>query len=171
VDDVDTLQWRLGSTAVREPLRLEACVTLASGKAIMKRFLVGVLTILATSSSVRANLGDRDDTVEDAYEKIIERHLGDDGKVSVVYHKDRYLYLVIFENGRSISETYSHAKRTPLTKKEIARFLKANAGGATWIPADRPGERRFERSDHRAEATYAATDQGPALTVRILKKR
>ena len=137
----------------------------------MKQLFVVVLLTLMGVSVVRANLGDSDDKIEDSYGKIVERHLGDDGKVSVVYHKDRYLYLVIFENGRSVSETYSHAKRTPLTKKEIARFLKANAGGATWIPDNRPGERRFERSDHRAEATYAETDQGPALTVRMLKKR
>jgi len=132
----------------------------------MKQFLVLVLTVLTSWSPVRANLGDSDDRIGDLYGAIIERHLGDDGTVSVLYHKDRYLYEVIFAERRSVSETYSHVKGTDLSEKEIARFLKANAGGATWTPDDKTKERRFERSDHKAEATYSKINDRPALTVR-----
>jgi len=132
----------------------------------MKQFLVLVLTVLTSWSPVRANLGDSDDRIEDLYGAIIERHLGDDGTVSVLYHKDRYLYEVIFAERRSVSETYSHVKGTDLSEKEIVRFLKANAGGTTWTPDNKTKERRFERSDHKAEATYSKINDRPALTVR-----
>ena len=134
----------------------------------MKQLLLLVLTVLTSWSSVWANLGDSDDRIEDLYGAIIERHLGDDGTVSVLYHKDRYLYEVIFAERRSVSETYSHVKGTDLSEKEIARFLKANAGGATWTPDNKTKERRFERSDHKAEATYVTMDDRPTLTVREL---
>jgi len=132
----------------------------------MKQFVVFVLTVLTSWSSVWANLGDIGDTIEDSYGAIIERHLRDDGTVRVLYHKDRYLYTVIFTEGRSVSETYSHVKGTDLSEKEIAGFLKANAGGATWTPDNKTKERRFERSDHKAEATYSKINDRPALTVR-----
>ena len=132
----------------------------------MKQFVVFVLTVLTSWSSVWANLGDIGDTIEDSYGAIIERHLRDDGTVRVLYHKDRYLYAVIFTEGRSVSETYSHVKGTDLSEKEIAGFLKANAGGATWTPDNKTKERRFERSDHKAEATYSKINDRPALTVR-----
>ena len=132
----------------------------------MKQFLVLVLTVLTSWSPVWANLGDGGDKIEDSYGAIIDRHLRDDGTVSVLYHKDRYLYGVIFSEGRSVSETYSHVKGTDLSEKEIARFLKANAGGATWTPDNKTKERRFERSDHKAEATYGKMADRPALTVR-----
>jgi hypothetical protein len=132
----------------------------------MKQFLVLVLTVLTTWSPVWANLGDGGDKIEDSYGAIIDRHLRDDGTVSVLYHKDRYLYEVIFAERRSVSETYSHVKGTDLSEKEIARFLKANAGGATWTPDNKTKERRFERSDHKAEATYSKINDRPALTVR-----
>ena len=132
----------------------------------MKQFLVLALTVLTSWSPVWANLGDSDDRIEDLYGAIIERHLGDDGTVSVLYHKDRYLYEVIFAERRSVSETYSHVKGTDLSEKEIARFLKANAGGTTWTPDNKTKERRFERSDHKAEATYSKINDRPALTVR-----
>ncbi len=134
----------------------------------MKQFVVFVLTVLTSWSSVWANLGDSGDTIEDSYGAITERHLRDDGTVSVRYHKDRYLYGVIFAEGRSVSETYSHIKDTDLSEKEIARFLKANAGGATWTPDNKTKERRFERSDHKAEATYVNMAGRPTLTVREL---
>src|SRR6266480_2042606 len=106
----------------------------------MKQFIVVHLTILTALSSVWANLGDNDDRIDDSYGNLIERHLLDDGTVSVVYHKDRYLYLVIFAEGRSVLERYSHVKGTDLSEKEIARFLKANAARATWSPdADSAG--------------------------------
>jgi hypothetical protein len=134
----------------------------------VKRFFVLFLTISAGVSSVCANLGDGGDRIDDSYGNLIERHLLDDGTVSVLYHKDRYLYFVIFANGRSVLEKYSHIKGTDLSEKEIARFLKANAAGATWTPDNKAKERRFERSDHKAEATYVNTAGRPTLTVREL---
>jgi hypothetical protein len=134
----------------------------------MKQFLVVVLTVLAALSPIRANLGDRDERIDDAYGNVVERHLLDDGTVSILYHKDRdrYLYFVIFAGGRSVLEGYSHVKGTDLSEKEIARFLKANAAGATWAPDNRGTERRFIRSDGKAEAMYATMDGRPTLTVR-----
>ena len=132
----------------------------------MKQFIVILLTIFAALSSVWANLGDGSDRIDDSYGNLVERHLLDDGTVSVVYHKDRYLYLVIFANDRSVSESYSHINGTDLSEKEIANFLKVNAAGATWIPANTSKERRFKRSDDRAEATYGSSSGRRALTVR-----
>jgi hypothetical protein len=132
----------------------------------MKRFFILFLTISAGVSSVWANLGDGSDRIDDSYGNLIERHLLDDGTVSVLYHKDRYLYFVMFAEGRSALEKYSHVKGTELSEKEIAKFLKANAGGATWVPDNKAKERRFERSDHKAEATYGKVDDRPTLTVR-----
>lgn len=139
----------------------------------MKRFIVVLLTILTALSPVRASLGDRDERIDDAYGNVVERHLLDDGRVSILYHRDqgRYLYFVIFANGRSVLEGYSHVKGNDLSEKEIARFLKANAAGATWLPDNRTKERRFTRSDGKAEATYANVDGRPTLTVRELGKR
>jgi hypothetical protein len=130
-----------------------------------------LLAILATLTCVRANLGDSSDKIEDSYGTIIERRLRGDETVSVLYHKDRYLYLVIFRNGRSVSETYFHVKGTDLSEKEITRFLKANAGGATWAPDNTATERRFKRSDNKAEATYGIVNERPALTVRELRAK
>jgi len=132
----------------------------------MKQFIVIVLTILATLTCGWANLGDSDDKIEDSYGSIVERRLRDDGTVSVLYHKDRYLYLVIFANGRSVSETYFHVKGSDLSEKEITRFLKANAAGAAWTSEKTAKERRFRRSDGKAEATYGTVRDKPALTVR-----
>jgi hypothetical protein len=132
----------------------------------MKQLLVVVLIVLATLSPVRASLGDRDERIDDSYGNVVERHLLDDGTVSILYHEDRYFYFVIFANGRSVLEGYSHVKGNDLSEKEIARFLKANAAGGTWMPAGTPKERRFKRSDDRAEATYATVDGRPTLTVR-----
>jgi hypothetical protein len=139
----------------------------------MRQLLIVVLIVLATLSPVWPNLGDRDERVDDAYGNVVERHLLDDGRVSVLYHRDQgqYLYFVIFANGRSVLEGYSRVKGTDLSEKEIARFLKANAAGGTWLPAGTPKERRFKRSDDKAEATYANTDGRPTLTVRALDTR
>jgi hypothetical protein len=132
------------------------------------KFLVVALTILGVSSPASANLGDSSDRIEDLYVNLDQRRLRDDGTVSVVYHKGQYVYLVIFANDRSISESYSHVKGTDLSEKEIAKFLKLNAAGGTWIPANTPKERRFKRSDNRAEATYGTASGRRALTVREL---
>jgi len=135
----------------------------------MKQLLVVVLMVLGSLNQVRASLGDGGDRIDDAYGNLIERHLFDDGRVSVLYHKDRYLYFVIFSGGRSVLERYSHVNGTGLSEKEIAKFLKSNAAGAMWVPADKTKERRFKRSDRRAEATYAVMDSGPTLTVRQVR--
>jgi hypothetical protein len=132
------------------------------------KFLIVALTIVGAWSPAWANLGDSSDRIDDLYGTLDQRRLRDDGTVSVVYHKGQYLYLVIFANDRSISESYSHIKGTDLSEKEIAKFLKLNAAGGTWIPANTPKERRFKRSDNRAEATYGTASGRRALTVREL---
>ena len=134
----------------------------------MKQFLIIALAVITASSSVWAYLGDGSDRIDDLYGNLVQRRLRDDGTVSVLYHKDQYLYLVVFANGRSVSESYSHMKGTDLSEKEIAKFLKLNAAGGTWIPASTSKERRFKRSDHRAEATYGTASGRRALTVREL---
>ncbi|PYI72126.1 MAG: hypothetical protein DMF02_04500, partial [Verrucomicrobia bacterium] len=71
---------------------------------VVKQLLVFVLAIFTTLTCSWASLGDNDEKVEDSYGSIAERRLRDDGTVSILYHKDRYLYLVIFGDGHSISE-------------------------------------------------------------------
>jgi hypothetical protein len=132
----------------------------------MKQIFVVVLAILTPMTCGLANLGDGYDRVDDVYGNIVQRKLRDDGTVSVLYHKDRYLYQVTFANGRSVSESYFHTKGTDLSEKEIAKFLKANAGGATWASDKAGTEHRFTRSDGKAEATYGKVNSRPALTVR-----
>jgi hypothetical protein len=130
------------------------------------KFLIVVLTMVAAWSAAWANLGDGSDRIDDLYGNLVQRRLRDDGTVSVLYHKDQYLYLVVFANDRSVSESYSHMKGTDLSEKEIAKFLKLNSAGGTWIPANTSKERRFKRSDNRAEATYGTASGRRALTVR-----
>ena len=137
----------------------------------MKQFSLIVLAILATLTCGWANLGDSSDRVDDSYGNLVQRRLRDDGTVSVLYHKDRYLYEVIVANGRSVSETYFHVKGTDLSEKEITRFLKTNAAGATWTPDNNAKERRFKRSDGKAEAMYGTVNGRPALTVRELRAK
>ena len=132
----------------------------------MKQFLVVALIVITALSPVWANLGGGFDRIDDLYGNLVQRQLRDDGTVSVLYHKDRYLYLVIFANDRSVSESYSHMNGTDLSEKEIAKFLKVNAAGGTWIPVNTSKERRFKRSDNRAEATYGSASGRRALTVR-----
>jgi hypothetical protein len=132
----------------------------------MKQFLVVAPIVITALSPVWANLGDGSDRIDNLYGNLAQRQLRDDGTVSVLYHKDRYLYLVIFANNRSVSESYSHMNGTDLSEKEIAKFLKVNAAGGTWIPANTSKERRFKRSDNRAEATYGSASGRRALTVR-----
>jgi hypothetical protein len=137
----------------------------------MKQFLVAALTVVTAMSSVWANLGDGSDRIEDRYGNLVQRQLRDDGTVSGLYHKGQYLYLVIFAKDRSVSESYSHVKGTELSEKEIAKFLKLNAAGGTWIPANTSKEQRFKRSDGRAEATYGSSTGRRALTVREVGRR
>src|SRR5215475_5156167 len=98
----------------------------------MRESIILMIAVFAGLSSTWARLGDNGDTIEDSYGSIIQRRLREDGTVSVVYGKDRYLYMVTFANDRSISESYAHVKGTELSEKEITKFLKAN--GAKWIP-------------------------------------
>lgn len=135
----------------------------------MKQSSVIVLAILATLTCSWANLGDGDERIEDSYGSILQRRLRDDGTVTVLYHKDRYLYQVTFANGRSVSESYFHVKGTDLSEKEILRFLKANAAGATWTAQNTGKERRFKRSDGQADATYGIVNGRTGLTVRELR--
>ena len=134
----------------------------------MKQFGVVFLAIFATVSGGWANLGDGYEKVDDSYGNIVQRKLRDDGTVSVLYHKDRYLYLVIFADGRSVSETFFHTKGTDLSEKEISRFLKANGFGATSRPTNAGKEWHLPRSDGKAEAIYGTVRDKPALTVRVL---
>jgi len=132
----------------------------------VKEFSIFILAILATVTCCWANLGDGDDKIEDSYGAILQRNLRDDGTVSVLYHKDRYLYMVTFNNGRSVSESYFHVKGSDLSEKEITKFLKANAAGATWTSNKEAKKRSFKRSDGKAEATYGNVNGRSALTVR-----
>ena len=134
----------------------------------MKQFIVVVLTVFTALSSVWSNLGDGGDRIDDSYGNLVERHLRDDGTVTTLYHKDRYLYFVIFDQGVSVLERYSRVNGADLSEKEIAKFLKADAAGATWTPDNKAKERRFKRSDHKAEATYGKVDDRLTLTVREL---
>ena len=135
----------------------------------MKQSIALVLACCAIVSSASANLGANSERIEDAYGTIVQRRLRDDGTVSVVYAKGRYLYMVTFANSRSISESYSRANGTDLSEKEITKFLKANSG-AKWVPANAGTERRFKSSDGTAEATYGILNGRPALTVRALNR-
>jgi hypothetical protein len=133
----------------------------------MKQLIALVLAFVAIANSAFANLGDNSERIEDAYGTIVQRRLRDDGTVSVVYAKGRYLYMVTFVDQRSISESYSRANGTDLSEREIAKFLKANSA-AKWVPANTGAERRFKSSDGAAEATYGILNGRPALTVRAL---
>ena len=135
----------------------------------MKQSVALVLALCVIASSASANLGANSEIIEDAYGTIVQRRLRDDGTVSVVYTKDRYLYMVTFANGQSISESYSRTNGKDLSEKEIAKFLKANSG-AKWVPASIGTERHFKSSDGAAEATYGILNGRPALTVRDIRR-
>ena len=137
----------------------------------MKQFFAAVLAVFLGLSSVCASLGDNDDKIEDSYGNLVGRHLLDDGTVSILYRKDRYLYFVIFDKGVSVLERFSRVDRADLSEKEIAKFLKANAPRATWRRDDTSKERKYERSDHKAEATYLNVDGRPTLKVRAIERR
>ena len=135
----------------------------------MKQSIALVLVFCVIASSASANLGANSERIEEAYGTILQRRLRDDGTVSVVYAKGRYLYMVTFADQRSISESYSRVNGTDLSEKEITKFLKANSA-AKWVPANTGTERRFKSSDGTAEATYGILNGRPALTVRELKR-
>src|SRR6187399_1060137 len=135
----------------------------------VKQLIALVLALYIIASSASANLGENSERIEDRYGTIVQRRLRDDGTVSVVYTKDRYLYMVTFANSRSISESYSRVNGTDLSEKEIEKFLKANSA-AKWVPSNSGTERRFKTSDGTAEATYGSLNGRPALTVRDLRR-
>lgn len=135
-----------------------------------KQLLVVALMLVAASSPVKAYLGDDSERVDDLYGNLIKRRLRDDGSVSLLYGKGPYLYRVIFAGDRSISESYSHMNGKDLSENEIAKFLKANAAGRAWLTAGTSKQRRFKRSDGRAEATYGIAEGRPTLTVRELRR-
>jgi len=135
----------------------------------MKQSIALILAFCVIASSASANLGANSEQIEDAYGTIVQRRLRDDGTVSVVYTKGRYLYMVTFANSRSISESYSRANGKDLSEREITKFLKANSG-AKWIPSHTGTERRFKSSDGAAEATYGILNGRPALTVRDVRR-
>ena len=135
----------------------------------MKQSIALVLAFGLVSSSAVANLGANSEIIEDAYGTIVQRRLRDDGKVSVVYTKGRYLYMVTFADSRSILESYSRADGKDLSEKEIAKFLKANSG-AKWVASTTGTERHFRTSDGAAEATYGILNGRPALTVRDVRR-
>ena len=135
----------------------------------MKRSIALVLAFCVIASLASANLGENSERIEDRYGTIVQRRLRDDGTVSVVYTKGRYLYMVTFANSRSISESYSRANGTDLSEKEIARFLKTNSG-AKWVASNTGTDRRFKSSDGAAEATYGILNGRPALTVRDVRR-
>jgi hypothetical protein len=132
----------------------------------MKRCITLILAFWIAVSSGWAILGENSERIEDRYGAIVQRRLLDDGKVSVVYAKGRYLYMVTFADSRSVSESYSHVNGTELSEKEITKFLKANSR-ANWIPSNTGTMRRFETSDGSAEAAYGILNGRPALTVRL----
>jgi hypothetical protein len=135
----------------------------------VKQLIAIVLACCVIASSAWANIGDNSERIEDVYGTIVQRRLLDDGKVSVVYTKDRYLYMVTFANSRSISESYSRANGKDLSEKEITKFLKANSG-AKWVSENTGTGRRFKSSDGAAEATYGIFNGRPALTVRDIRR-
>jgi hypothetical protein len=135
----------------------------------VKQLIALVLALWIIASSASANLGENSERIEDRYGTIVQRRLRDDGTVSVVYTKGRYLYMVTFANSRSISESYSRANGKDLSEKEITKFLKANSG-AKWVPSNTGTERRFKSSDGAAEATYGILNGRPALTVRDVRR-
>src|SRR6476620_10491192 len=126
----------------------------------MKQSITLVLVFCVIASSALANLGANSEVIEDAYGTIVQRRLRDDGKVSVVYTKGRYLYMVTFANSRSISESYSRVNGKDLTEKEITNFLKANSG-AKWVSENTGTGRHFKSSDGAAEATYGLLNGRP----------
>ena len=136
----------------------------------MKRFFIVLLSMSFLVRPVYAKLGDNENKINASHGKRIQRVPRADGTVSNLYEKGDYTFFVIFLKGVSVFEMYARANRTDLSSSEIATFLRANADGATWASAKKGAERRFERSDHKAEATYVRLAGRPTLTVRLRTK-
>src|SRR5438046_9187612 len=98
----------------------------SAGMRVVKQLLVFVLAIFTTLTCSWASLGDNYEKHEDSYGSIGERRLRDDGTVSILWHKDRYLYLVIVGDAHSISQTYFHTTGTDLSQEQLPTFPKTN---------------------------------------------
>jgi hypothetical protein len=123
----------------------------------MRGFCILVL-LIAISHSTFATLGDDDEKIDAIYGNIVKRHLRDDGTVSVLYHNEKYYFLVLFKDLRTISEAYSRGDGRKLSDKEISRFLLANAGRSRWPAKAIPSDGKLERADHKAEAAFVDVD-------------
>lgn len=122
------------------------------------RFICILALATAIAHPALAVLGDDDEKIDAMYGNISKRHLRDDGTVSVLYHNDKFYFLVLFKDLHSISEAYARGDGNKLSKKEISRFLRANAGTSHW-PADTISlDGKLERADHKAEASFTEID-------------
>ncbi len=101
----------------------------------MKQFIVVLLTIFTGLSSVCASLGDGDDKIDDLYGNLVERHLLDDGTVSVLYHKDRYLYFVIFAKMPAARRGYQITRRQNVDSSEL--ITRPRQRTRIWLAARR----------------------------------
>ena len=122
------------------------------------RCLCILALLIATLHSTFATLGDDDEKIDAMYGNIDKRHLRDDGTVSVLYHNDKYYFLVLFKDLRSISEAYSRGDGRKLSEKEMSGFLQANAGRSRWPAKTVPPDGKLERADHKAEAAFVDID-------------
>jgi hypothetical protein len=146
-------------------------------ESFVKHLLI-VVAALALCSSAFANLGDSEGKVNASYGKLVERHLRDKtgqdittmeegATVSDLYENGDLLILVIFAKGVSVFEMYAHQNGSVLSPEVITKFLDLNSEGWKWS-VDKENDHRFERSDHRAEATNVELGARPSLTVRAL---
>jgi len=108
----------------------------------MKRFLLGILTLVVTVASTDAHLGDNEAKISASYGKLIQKLPRSDATVTNLYEKGDYTYMVLFRGGVSVFEMYARANQADLSAKEIATFLKANAAGAAWVAVDNKGAGR-----------------------------
>ena len=88
----------------------------------MKQFLFVALAVVTGLGSALGNLGDGSERIENLYGDLVQRQLRDDGTVSVVYHKDRYLYFVIFANDRRFPKVIPTSTARICLKKRSLNF-------------------------------------------------
>jgi hypothetical protein len=157
---------RVDAPASRRSHRYPARLLRLSGGSPLAVFILGLLVIFSAAlGSASANLGDSEAKINAAYGKRLEmpQIAGNQGHQ---YEKGGFIYDVTFRGGVSVFEMYARANQAELSSKEIAAFLKANAAGATWIPAkETPAGREWKRSDHMAKAAYFRLGGRPTLTV------
>ena len=129
------------------------------------RLLCILALFAAMAHPAWASLGNDDEAIDSMYGNISKRHLRDDGTVSVLYHNDKYYFFVVFKDLHSISEAYARGDGNKLSKKEIARFLQANAGHSRWPAKTLSPDGKMERADHKAEASFTEIDGRVMLQV------